>query len=173
MKKLAQKKDKHNFFLHLWPNFRTLKIIISGKIWTYIWWTKRQQSLEKQHLPVHTAHCNFKHFKFAMKNSQRLLYKTLFCYANSLKKCFLMKSFSKHPHSKSCWNRKWNRKFNRVVTVSVGYPDIRHSLSCLAGKKMLTINTLLKKIKGTFWYHDLYWTLSLKEVPGLCQTHCK
>ena len=34
-------------------------------------------------------------------------------------------------------------------------------------------DTLLKKIKGTFWYHDLYWTLSLKEVPGLCQTHCK
>ena len=35
------------------------------------------------------------------------------------------------------------------------------------------IYTLLNKIKGTCWYHDLYWTLSLKEVPGLCQTHCK
>ena len=32
--------------------------------------------------------------------------------------------------------------------------------------------TLLKQIKGTCWYRDLYWTLSLKEVPGLCQTHC-
>ena len=30
-----------------------------------------------------------------------------------------------------------------------------------------------KTINGTCWYHDLYWTLSLKEVPGLCQTHCK
>ena len=40
-------------------------------------------------------------------------------------------------------------------------------------QKVCNINTLLKKIKGTFWYHDLYLTLSLKEVPGLCQTHCK
>ena len=40
-------------------------------------------------------------------------------------------------------------------------------------RDVLCIYTLLKKIKGTFWYHDLYWTLSLIEVPGLCQTHCK
>ena len=39
------------------------------------------------------------------------------------------------------------------------------------GRLKVQVNTLLKKIKGTFWYHDLYWTLSLKEVPGLCQTH--
>ena len=46
---------------------------------------------------------------------------------------------------------------------------------CILQPQMSTYffqNTLLKKIKGTFWYHDLYWTLSLKEVPGLCQTHC-
>ena len=30
----------------------------------------------------------------------------------------------------------------------------------------ISTGTLLKKIKGTCWYHDLYWTLSLKEVPG-------
>ena len=30
-----------------------------------------------------------------------------------------------------------------------------------------------KKFKGTFWYYDVYWALSLKEVAGLCQTHCK
>ena len=33
--------------------------------------------------------------------------------------------------------------------------------------------TTPKKLKEHFDTLDLYWTLSLKEVPGLCQTHCK
>ena len=32
-------------------------------------------------VPVHIAYCNFKHFKFAIQNSQIAIYKKLYCYA--------------------------------------------------------------------------------------------
>ena len=110
--KLAWKKDFLNliflyFLYHLWRNFRILKMNISGEIWILHYMHMMNQTTVKPWkttpVPVHTAYCNFKYFKFAIQNSQIavqniiLLCKLFFCIALLLCKIFWTKSFTVNP----------------------------------------------------------------------------
>ena len=78
----------------VWPNFRILKMIISGKIWILYTYDEPNDSKDLKNNTCTCAYCNFNYFKFAVQNSQIarqkiiLLCKFFFCIALLLCKIF-------------------------------------------------------------------------------------
>ena len=94
-------------------------------------------------------------------------------------RCVLTNSLKQSPlvlYTTSFWGPlKTNDQRPRTYMYMYMYCSLCYTCQSLVSLHPYTIlatYTTEKKIKRTFWYHDLYWTLSLKEVPGLCQTHC-
>ena len=73
MKKWPRRKFFYHFFFFFYHlNFPTLKIIISGKMWTLCAYSEPNDTKalkNNTYTCAHSAHCNFKHFKFANTKS--------------------------------------------------------------------------------------------------------